>query len=42
MLLLWINSVYSTRSAVYVLPNGLDKDCIGLARMVEKKRVVFS
>ncbi len=42
MPLLWIRRDFSTRSAVYGSANWLDKDCIGLARMLEKKRLVFS
>lgn len=34
--------VYSTRSAVYATTKELDKDCIGLAPMVEKKGRVFN
>lgn len=41
-MLLWIRRDFSTRSAVYGSANWLDKDCIGLARMLEKKRFVFS
>ena len=39
-MLLWIRRVFSTRSAVYAGANWLDKDCIQLARMLEKKRLV--
>jgi len=42
MMLLWIRRDFSTRSAVYDSANWLDKDCIGLAWMLEKKRLVFS
>jgi hypothetical protein len=41
MMFLWIRRVFSTRSAVYVSANWLDKDCIQLARMLEKKRLVY-
>jgi len=40
MMLLWIRRIFSTRSAVYIGANRLDKDCIQLARMLEKKRLV--
>ena len=40
MMFLWIRRVFSTRSAVYIDANWLDKDCIQLARMLEKKRLV--
>lgn len=42
MMLLWIRRDFSTRSAVYVRANWLDKDCIEPAWMLEKKRLVFS
>lgn len=41
-MLLWIRRDFSTRSAVYVRANWLDKDCIEPASMLEKKRLVFS
>lgn len=41
MMLLWIRRIFSTRSAVYVSANWLDKDCIQLERMLEKKRLVY-
>jgi len=41
MMLLWIRRFFSTRSAVYVSANWLDKDCIQLERMLEKKRLVY-
>jgi len=41
MMFLWIRRVFSTRSAVYVSANWLDKDCIQLARMLKKKRLVY-
>ena len=40
MLLLWIRRIFSTRSAVYASANPLEKACIWLARMLEKKRLV--
>lgn len=40
MLLLWIRRIFSTRSAVYASANRLEKACIWLARMLEKKRLV--
>ena len=40
MMLLWIRRVFSTRSAVYVDTNWLDKDCIQPEQMLEKKRLV--
>lgn len=39
-MLLWIRRVFSTRSAVYVDTNWLDKDCIYPEQMLEKKRLV--
>lgn len=39
-MLLWIRRVFSTRSAVYVDTNWLDKDCIQPEQMLEKKRLV--
>jgi len=42
MMLLWIRRDFSTRSAVYVRANWLDKDCIEPGWMLEKKRLVSS
>lgn len=41
MMLLWIRRIFSTRSAVYIGANWLDKDCIQPARMLEKKRLIY-